>query len=266
MGVRAEQRGWALGLGIILGGALGNLTDRAFRAGDGFLGGRVVDMVDLQWWPVFNLADAALWVGVGVLLLASRQPDGGGRGVIVREVVPEALAGERVDRVVAMVTGLSRNEVAELVDAGAVRVGGEVVTTRSTRVRAGDEIEVDVPERDAEAALEAEPDVVVPVVHEDEHLLVVDKPAGLVVHPGAGQRTGTLVQGLLARYPELARRRRRPRAARHRAPARQGHVRAAARGPHRARRTPRSSRRWPRARCTGGTARWCGATSTRRAA
>ena len=73
MGVRAEQRSWALGLGILLGGALGNLTDRAFRAGDGFLGGRVVDMVDLQWWPVFNLADAALWVGIGVLLLASRK-------------------------------------------------------------------------------------------------------------------------------------------------------------------------------------------------
>ena len=71
MGVRAEQRAWALGLGIILGGALGNLADRAFRAGDGFLGGRVVDMVDLQWWPVFNLADVGLWVGIGVLLLAS---------------------------------------------------------------------------------------------------------------------------------------------------------------------------------------------------
>jgi signal peptidase II len=75
MGYRAEQRGWALGLGIVLGGALGNLGDRAFRAGDGFLGGRVVDMVDLQWWPVFNLADVALWVGVAVLLLASRRHD-----------------------------------------------------------------------------------------------------------------------------------------------------------------------------------------------
>jgi signal peptidase II len=73
MGVRAEQRMWALGLGIILGGALGNLADRAFRADDGFLSGRVVDMVDLQWWPVFNLADAALWVGIAVLLIASRR-------------------------------------------------------------------------------------------------------------------------------------------------------------------------------------------------
>ncbi|MEO7571970.1 MAG: RluA family pseudouridine synthase, partial [Acidimicrobiales bacterium] len=51
--------------------------------------------------------------------------------------------------------------------------------------------------------LVAEPDIVVPVVHEDEHLLVIDKPAGLVVHPGAGQPTGTLVHGLLACYPEL---------------------------------------------------------------
>ena len=78
MGVRAEERGWALGLGIILGGALGNLSDRAFRAGDGFLGGSVVDMVDVGWWPVFNLADAALWVGIGVLLLTTRKHRDGG--------------------------------------------------------------------------------------------------------------------------------------------------------------------------------------------
>ncbi len=79
LGLRAERRAWALGLGIVLGGALGNLSDRAFRAGDGFLGGRVVDMVDLQWWPVFNLADAALWVGIGVLLVASRGDDDAAR-------------------------------------------------------------------------------------------------------------------------------------------------------------------------------------------
>lgn len=72
MGLAADRRSWALGLGIVLGGALGNLSDRAFRAGDGVLAGRVVDMVDLQWWPVFNLADSALWVGIGVLLVASR--------------------------------------------------------------------------------------------------------------------------------------------------------------------------------------------------
>ena len=123
--------------------------------------------------------------------------------MIVREVVPEGLAGERIDRVVAMITGLSRNEVADLVAGGAVLVAGAAVTTRSARVKAGDELSVDVPDRAAGAALEGDPSVAVPVVHEDAHLVVVDKPAGLVVHPGAGQRTGTLVHGLLARYPEL---------------------------------------------------------------
>jgi signal peptidase II len=60
----------------VLGGALGNLVDRAFRAGDGILGGHVVDFVDLQWWPVFNVADTALWVGIGLLVLSSwREPE-----------------------------------------------------------------------------------------------------------------------------------------------------------------------------------------------
>ena len=50
---------------------MGNLIDRAFRAGDGFLGGAVVDFIDLQWWPVFNVADAA--IVVGALLLFGTQ-------------------------------------------------------------------------------------------------------------------------------------------------------------------------------------------------
>ncbi|MGH9275401.1 MAG: signal peptidase II [Acidimicrobiales bacterium] len=77
MGLRAERRLWALGLGVVMGGALGNLSDRAFRTGDGVLGGKVVDFVDLQWWPVFNVADSALWVGIGLLLLSSwrEQPE-----------------------------------------------------------------------------------------------------------------------------------------------------------------------------------------------
>lgn len=57
-----------LGLGVVAGGALGNAVDRIFR-GDGFLDGKVVDFVDLQWWPIFNVADMALTVG-GVVLLA----------------------------------------------------------------------------------------------------------------------------------------------------------------------------------------------------
>ena len=121
-----------------------------------------------------------------------------------REEVPEALAGERLDRVVAMVTGCSRAEAAALIADGQVRVSGAVATSRSARVRLGDVVELDAPEPGAVVELEPDPSVPVPVVHEDEHLIVVDKPAGLVVHPGAGRSAGTLVHGLLARYPELA--------------------------------------------------------------
>lgn len=56
--------------GLVAGGTVGNLVDRVFRIGDGFLGGGVVDFVDPQWFPVFNLADAALTIGIGLLLVA----------------------------------------------------------------------------------------------------------------------------------------------------------------------------------------------------
>jgi signal peptidase II len=67
----ATRPGTAVAIGLVAGGALGNLIDRAFRAGDGFLGGGVVDFIDFQWWPVFNLADAA--IVVGALLLFGTQ-------------------------------------------------------------------------------------------------------------------------------------------------------------------------------------------------
>ena len=73
MGLRAERTLTAAGYGVVLGGALGNLVDRALRRGDGFFGGHVVDFIDPQWWPVFNVADAALWVGIGLLVIASVQ-------------------------------------------------------------------------------------------------------------------------------------------------------------------------------------------------
>jgi 23S rRNA pseudouridine1911/1915/1917 synthase len=121
----------------------------------------------------------------------------------MHEVVPRALDGQRLDRVVALVTGGSRAEAAALVDEGAVTVGGSPVTTRSHRVAEGDVVDIDLPDRPAEIVLAADPSVPVPVIHEDADLLVVDKPAGVVVHPGSGQASGTLVNGLLARYPEI---------------------------------------------------------------
>jgi 23S rRNA pseudouridine1911/1915/1917 synthase len=121
----------------------------------------------------------------------------------VKEVVPAALDGQRLDRVVALVTGCSRSEAAALVDAGAVTVGGQAVTSRSHRVADGDVVDVEAPEQAPDTDLVGDPSVPVPLVYEDADLLVVDKPADLVVHPGAGQQEGTLVHGLLARFPEL---------------------------------------------------------------
>jgi signal peptidase II len=67
---RSSSRWFTLGVGLIVGGSLSNVVDRLFR-GDGWLDGAVVDFIDVQWWPVFNLADAAIVVGAALLLLTS---------------------------------------------------------------------------------------------------------------------------------------------------------------------------------------------------
>lgn len=120
----------------------------------------------------------------------------------MKERIPDALDGERVDRVVALMTGLPRSTVAEMVVAGAVRLSGRTVTTRSTRVASGSDVDVDVPGPVDRTEVPA-PEVDVQVVHADADVIVVDKVPGMVVHPGSGNARGTLVQGLLARYPEL---------------------------------------------------------------
>jgi 23S rRNA pseudouridine1911/1915/1917 synthase len=118
-------------------------------------------------------------------------------------VVPASLGGERVDKAVALLGNLARREVNDLIEAGAVRVGGRPVASRSRKLVAGEDLEVDLPPP-VDRSLVADGSIDVPVVHEDEHVLVVDKPAGMIVHPGAGTAGGTMVHGLLARYPDLA--------------------------------------------------------------
>jgi 23S rRNA pseudouridine1911/1915/1917 synthase len=115
--------------------------------------------------------------------------------------VPASLAGERVDRALALLTGWSRAEVAALVEEGAVRIGGQPVA-KSRRLAEGDDVEVEG-EPEEEAPPPPEP-VEFTVVHADDDVVVLSKPAGLVVHPGAGHRTGTLAGGLLHRFPEIA--------------------------------------------------------------
>lgn len=126
-----------------------------------------------------------------------------GSGEIWSEEIPRALAGERLDRVVSLVTGVSRAVASELVATGAVAINGAPVSGRVHRVAEGDRLRVALPAAGL-AGLEPDPSVPVPVVHADDAVIVVDKPAGLVVHPGTGHGERTLVHGLLARFPELA--------------------------------------------------------------
>ena len=108
--------------------------------------------------------------------------------------VAEAEAGSRLDRALAARDEIASRSIAErLLREGAVQVDG-AVRPKSHRLEAGSVVEVELP--GPRSALEPEA-VSVPIVYEDEHLLVLDKPAGLVVHPGAGERAGTLAGQLL---------------------------------------------------------------------
>jgi 23S rRNA pseudouridine1911/1915/1917 synthase len=110
--------------------------------------------------------------------------------------VPQEAAGLRLDRFLARLPEVGSRAAAErLLAAGGVRLDG-VQPPKSTRLSGGEEIELELPEAPPPLAPE---EVGLRVAYEDEHMLVVDKPAGVVVHPGAGHTTGTLVHGLLAR-------------------------------------------------------------------
>ena len=113
-------------------------------------------------------------------------------------IVPADLAGERADKIVAVLADLSRSVARSLIDERLVTVEGGPVDPKQ-RLLEGVELTIKMP---VLQRLEAE-DIPLVVRYEDDHVAVVDKPAGLVVHPGAGRATGTLAAGLLARWPEL---------------------------------------------------------------
>lgn len=122
----------------------------------------------------------------------------------IAEEVPQALAGERIDRIVAFVLDVSRTVAQAVIVAGGVLVDGEPATSGKVRLVAGQAIAVATGAIPIEQPPGPEPDVLFGVVYEDDEIIVIDKPAGLVVHPGAGNRSGTLANGLLAKYPEIA--------------------------------------------------------------
>jgi 23S rRNA pseudouridine1911/1915/1917 synthase len=106
-------------------------------------------------------------------------------------------AGDRLDRFLARrLPEFSRARLQALIRAGAVTRNGQVETDLGRKVRAGERYAIDVPPPEP---AEPEPqDIPLSIVHEDAHLIVIDKPKGLTVHPAPGHASGTLVNALIA--------------------------------------------------------------------
>jgi 23S rRNA pseudouridine1911/1915/1917 synthase len=118
------------------------------------------------------------------------------RSACVKQRVPDEAAGERLDRFLASLPEIGSRGVAERVLAESVLVDGRP-QVKSHRLSGGEEVEFDAPERVEPLPVVAE-EMDLRIAYEDEHLVIVDKPAGLVVHPAPGHASGTLVHGLLA--------------------------------------------------------------------
>ena len=173
-------------LGLLIGGSVSNLLDRVRL-------GHVTDFLDLRYWPAFNLAD--MCIVVGVVLLVSTMLSGRGQPeasagridapLLIELAVPTTAAGTRLDRYLAGEPTVGSRALAErLIDGGGVTVDGEP-RTKSHRLRGGELVAFAEP---VQETLEPEPPPAeLRIAYEDEHLLVVDKPAGVVVHPGRGQ-------------------------------------------------------------------------------
>ncbi|MEO5975038.1 MAG: RluA family pseudouridine synthase [Ilumatobacteraceae bacterium] len=120
------------------------------------------------------------------------------------ETIPSALHDQRIDRVVALIADVSRSATASLIKAGGVTLDGEVVTAGKIKVRQGQSIGVDTALLPTKELPSADPSINISVVFADDDVIVVNKAPGVVVHPGAGNPTRTLINGALSMFPEIA--------------------------------------------------------------
>ena len=121
---------------------------------------------------------------------------------IISLLAAEADAGKRLDAYLREHTELSRSRVSALIAEGAVRAGGEVEFKPACKIEAGQLYELTVPEA-RPVAIEAQ-DIPLSIVYQDEDVVAVDKPCGMVVHPAAGNERGTLVNALLYHVHDLS--------------------------------------------------------------
>jgi len=119
-----------------------------------------------------------------------------------KEIVPESCLGKRFDQSLAeMFPDYSRSRLKEWILAGDVSVNGEVLTRAREKMYGGEAVQIDT-QVESEVRFEAE-DIPLTIVYEDDDILVINKPAGLVVHPGAGNPDGTVLNALLHHCPQL---------------------------------------------------------------
>ena len=120
------------------------------------------------------------------------------------ETIPAALHEQRLDRVVALIADISRATTSTLIELGGVTLDGVAGVAGKVKVREGQEVTINtsmIPEKELP---QADASIVLDVVYADDDVIVVNKAPGIVVHPGSGNPSGTLVNGILALYPEVA--------------------------------------------------------------
>lgn len=189
-------------LALMLGGAIGNFIDRVARQ-------EVVDFVHTYIFsysfPVFNVADAALSIGVGLLVIHMFLEEKTLRRKIMDKrlySIDETLKGVRIDKALSTLNEeWSRTQVQQWIKDDHVLVNGTAIKTNYKAIP-GDTIEVTIPDLEELDAVAEEMDL--DIYYEDKDVLVVNKPSGMVVHPAPGHVSGTLVNGLMAHCKDLS--------------------------------------------------------------
>ncbi len=122
----------------------------------------------------------------------------------VEETVPAALDGERIDRIVALIADISRSDATKLIADGGAEVDGSIVSSGKARLVEGQVVVVDLDKVPVDEPPGPDASVLLDIVHVDEDLIVINKSAGLVVHPASRHGSGTIVNGILALFPEVS--------------------------------------------------------------
>ena len=122
----------------------------------------------------------------------------------VEEIVPSALDGERIDRIVSIIADISRSDATRLIADGGAEVDGTLVVSGKPRLKEGQTVVVDLDKIPVDEPPGPESSVELTVVYADEDIVVINKAAGMVVHPASRHGSGTVVNGILALYPEIS--------------------------------------------------------------